>query len=340
MSEDDSQGQTAPLGAPIDEPIAEPIGEPIAELTAGLGSAGQQVLNYLQRQFPMGLWTITRVAGESWILLQVSDRGYRAKSQSVLRWSDSFCSRMVRGEGPCFAPDVRMVASYLAAPIGRDLEIGAYVGVPLKLPDGEFFGTLCGIDRTPRDAFAQGLEDTVKLVAELLSLVIAYERSALASQRRLSSALRQAQTDALTGVANRRGWQERLAMEEARLTVLGDKAGVIVIDLDDLKLLNDRDGHAAGDELLRRAAATLRACVRSGDYVARVGGDEFMVLAVDCDRPCLDRTLERLSEALEQAGVAASIGSAVRLPGRPMIDAQTLADERMYQSKRQRKSDD
>jgi len=317
--------------------INHPLGDGQIEISDGLRSAGEQVLAYLQGHFTMGLWTITRLIGERWILLQVNDRAYSVKSNSVIRSSDSFCSRMVRGEGPCFAPDASLFDSYTAAPIGQRLEIGAYVGVPLVLPSGEFFGTLCGIDRASRDEFDALLPDTVKLIGSLLSLVIAHERSALAADRRLSDVLEESKTDALTGLANRRGWDERLALEEKSLEVLGDTASLIVLDLDDLKAVNDRHGHALGDKMLQRTAEAIRSCVRSSDYVARVGGDEFMILVSDCDAACVDRFVQRIDEQLDQMDIRASIGSAVRLPGRSLSEAQALADERMYAEKRESK---
>jgi len=318
--------------------IIRPLGDGQIEISDGLRSAGEQVLAYLQRHFPMGMWTITRVIGERWILLQVNDRDYSVKKHSVIRWSDAFCSRMVRGEGPWFAPDVSLVASYMSAPIGQRLEIGAYVGVPLVLPSGEFFGTLCGIDRASRDEFDALLPDTAKLIGNLLSLVIAHERSALAADRRLSDVLEESKTDALTGLANRRGWDERLALEEQSLEVLGDTASLIVLDLDDLKAVNDRQGHASGDKMLQRTAEAIRSCVRSSDYVARVGGDEFMILASDCDRECVDRFVQRIEEQLDEMNIRASIGSAVRLPDRSLSQAQALADKRMYAEKREGKN--
>lgn len=211
-------------------------------------------------------------------------------------------------------------------------------GESRALPGGEFFGTLCGIDRVPHEHFDDRLADTVGLIASLLSLVIAHERAALVADRHLSDALEEAKTDALTGVANRRGWDERLEMEEQRLSVLGDAASVVVIDLDDLKEINDHDGHAAGDVVLQQAAEAIRACVRNTDYVARVGGDEFMILAIDCDRPCVDKTVERVAAGLSALGVEASIGSAVRQPDRSLGQTQELADQRMYERKRASKA--
>ncbi len=84
--------------------------------------------------------------------------------------------------------------------------------------------------------------------------------------------------DPLTGLLNRRRFEEELAAAHARVRANGTQAAVLVIDLDDFKTVNDSYGHATGDELLRRVAMALRTRVRSSDAVGRLGGDEFGVI--------------------------------------------------------------
>ncbi|MGY6554698.1 MAG: diguanylate cyclase domain-containing protein [Wenzhouxiangella sp.] len=317
--------------------IADPDA-PGLNLTHAFDEVGRHVLTFLRERVPMQLWTITRVIGDDWILLKVDDRGYGVKADTVLRWHDSFCSRMVRNEGPRFSPRVSEVPAYLEAPVGRVLPIGAYIGIPLRLPGGELFGTLCGIDPEPQPALEPEQRQTVELLGQLVSSFVALERHALDSTRQIATALEEAATDALTGLANRRGWDERLAQEEARLHVLGELACVIMIDLDDLKEINDSKGHAAGDELLIRAAGALRASVRQGDFVARIGGDEFAIVGISLDRAEADQLVGRLRRGLEQAGIEGSIGSAIRRQSRPLSEALALADQRMFENKQQRKA--
>jgi diguanylate cyclase (GGDEF)-like protein len=85
-------------------------------------------------------------------------------------------------------------------------------------------------------------------------------------------------TDPLTGLANRRHWDARLARELASADVGAGRLCVALIDLDGFKSLNDRDGHAAGDRLLRACAAAWTQCVRDTDLLVRLGGDEFAVV--------------------------------------------------------------
>ncbi len=313
------------------------VAVPLGSLRDRFERAGQSVLAYLREQLPMQLWTITRVVGDDWILLRLDDQGYGLKQNTVLRWSDSFCSRMIAGQGPRFSPDVSAVPAYLAAPVGQIVDIGAYVGVPLRLPEGELFGTLCGIDPSPQIPLAREQEKLVELLAELLSVLISAEREMLDFGQRAQQALELALTDALTGLANRRGWQSFMDELEVRLRRLAEPACVIVVDLDGLKACNDSQGHAAGDQLIKRAAQALRDGVRPSDFVARLGGDEFGVLAIGLDRMATDGMVARLRLTLSEAGVAASIGSAIRRQDRPLSEAVALADRRMYQDKQRRR---
>ncbi|HMO12458.1 MAG TPA: diguanylate cyclase, partial [Actinotalea sp.] len=127
-----------------------------------------------------------------------------------------------------------------------------------------------------------------------------------AERRREAAALRLAQTDSLTGLANRPVAFDRLAHALSRAKRGNELVSVLFLDLDGFKTLNDRSGHEAGDELLRRVADELRDGVREGDSVARLGGDEFLVLAPHSadDTPHLTHRLaERLlAEARSRVG--------------------------------------
>jgi len=91
--------------------------------------------------------------------------------------------------------------------------------------------------------------------------------------------------DALTGLANRLLFQDRLEVALARSRRRGDLVGILFLDLDGFKRINDRAGHGGGDLLLREVASRLSGLVREGDTVARIGGDEFVILVSDIVRP-------------------------------------------------------
>ncbi|MFI5377740.1 MAG: sensor domain-containing diguanylate cyclase [Tepidisphaerales bacterium] len=300
---------------------------------ADFQAAAAAVLQFLHARLGMNLWMVTRTEGEDWIVLGALDRGYGVKEGDVFQWSDSFCSRMVKGLGPRVVADSNTVAAYREAPIGKKVKIGAYVGIPLERPDGSLFGTLCAVSPDIQPVAIEKEQPLVELLARMLSTVLSHELRMTAAIRAAERARLDAMRDGLTGLFNRRGWDQLLEVEERRCARYGNPACVVVIDLDDLKQTNDHDGHKAGDDLICRAAGAIAASVRSADAVARVGGDEFAVLCVECDQKGGREFVQRLRDKLNTAAVSASVGLASRVPSLGLTHAWQKADEVMYLDK-------
>jgi len=314
-------------------PTATPT-PPLPALAGNFESIAKAVLAFLHQRFGFGLWMLTRVQGEDWIVLHSEDHGYRVPPGTVLRWADSFCSRMVQGQGPRIAPRSAEVRAYAQAPIGQQLRIQAYVGIPLQGADGGLFGTLCAIDPQPQPDSLQAEQALLELLAALLSSLLQAELRSTEATRRAERLQAQAFTDSLTGLYNRRAWDQFLSAEEARCRHYGHAAAILVVDLDGLKRINDTQGHAAGDALIARAAQVLSQTSRSQDVVARLGGDEFGILYAECERSSAQALMNRLGAALQAAGIQASLGLAERDPGQGLHAAWELADQRMYHMKR------
>ncbi len=306
--------------------------------TYDFAAAGSAVIRFLHQRLGFDLWMVTRTEGDDWIVLQAEDHGYSVAPNTVFRWADSFCSHMVAGRGPRVAPRSSDVPVYASAPIGRQVRIESYIGVPIHCGDGSLFGTLCAIHPTPQpEAIAKELP-LIEMLAAMLSSVLTAELRAIESERRLERAQTEAETDSLTQLCNRRAWDRLLDLEESRCRRYGHPACVVVIDLDGLKTTNDTQGHAAGDELLRTAAEVIRKTARGSDVVARLGGDEFGVLGLECDEPEAIVMLQRIQAELNSAGVAASSGIAMRFPAMGLEFARREADQAMYREKMRRKS--
>jgi diguanylate cyclase (GGDEF)-like protein len=295
----------------------------------------KRVLAFLQERIPFAIWMVTRAAGKDQIVLQADGEAFGMSPGDRFRWSDTFCARMVDGDGPRVAPQADDVPAYAETTFARELGIKAYVGVPIPDEDG-LFGTLCAVDPAPQSPDIAEQEPLVTILAELLGAVMAAERALDAERRRTERAERSSRTDALTGVGNRRLWDEVVSAEDARCARYGDPAGVVVLDLDGLKICNDQQGHAAGDELIRRTAEVLVSAVRVHDFVARLGGDEFGVLAIRTDGEGLETLRGRLAGKLEEAGIKASVGAAPRSSEVSLEQAVAVADAEMYEAKRAR----
>lgn len=100
--------------------------------TATFESSSRAVLALLQERTDFDLWMVTKTVEEDWTVLYTENRGYDIDEGTVLRWSDSFCSRMIDGQGPRVAPEADGVACYANAAIRQQVSIGSYIGVPVS----------------------------------------------------------------------------------------------------------------------------------------------------------------------------------------------------------------
>ena len=189
------------------------------------------------------------------------------------------------------------------------------------------------------------------LTVGLLLVIVVPVRQFLAvqlSRRLLATVAEQALRDPLTGLGNRTLFSDRLNHALQMRARSGGAVGVLILDLDDFKAVNDTLGHAAGDDLLKQAARRIATTVRVGDTVARLGGDEFAVI-IEGDGVVPETTARRLMEAFDapvtvegrELAMRVSVGLAVASSGRSEFSADELlkqADLAMYAAKRSRSS--
>jgi diguanylate cyclase (GGDEF)-like protein len=192
-----------------------------------------------------------------------------------------------------------------------------------------------GIDMGAVD-FVSKPFDPVELLARV--------HSALRTKAYLDLLEQRAHIDGLTELSNRYALQNRLPLEWAACRRRGAPLAIMILDLDHFKRINDHYGHAAGDEVLRQMAASLRSSFRETDFIARYGGEEFVVIAPDCDLPCAVMLAERLRVAVADLQIAfrtanikvtTSIGIAQGLDpalAKP-IEALDQADQALYRAK-------
>lgn len=160
---------------------------------------------------------------------------------------------------------------------------------------------------------------------------------------RVDQARRDALTDPLTGLANRRRLNAALEGRLENLARYGWPFGLLMVDVDHFKLVNDEHGHDAGDAVLRVVAATLAGGARSGDLATRWGGEEFAVLVEAVDGPALLEVAERLRVLVARStarhgdlalGVTVSIGGAVATVADSAASLVISADAALYRAKR------
>jgi diguanylate cyclase (GGDEF)-like protein len=187
---------------------------------------------------------------------------------------------------------------------------------------------------------------------ERLTGVAALAAPAIQNGHLVDQLRHKASHDGLTGLLNRVGFKQRIDVVLDGARSQDGHAGLLFVDLNEFKRVNDLYGHEAGDELIRQAAVRLRAACRSGDEVARLGGDEFAVILADVDRDGQIRAAERrvraaFAEQFIVDGIELSVGASVGggiwpQDGQTVTDLVRHADAAMYVDKAhsRRTSDD
>lgn len=261
----------------------------------------------------------------------------------------------LRDYAPLMRPDMRVGRSYLfdhrrhelppASVLDSALSIPALpagwrpgqwhpldsLTIPLELTRGQLLG-LVSLDQ-PRNR-RYPTRDTVRALE-----LFADQCAAAISRVQLFAYMEElALTDSLTGLHNRHALEQTLAQDLARIARSGGAYSVLFCDLDHFKRINDTMGHAAGDLILQQVAAVLRQRLRRGDFAARCGGDEFVVLLPDTPGSQALVVAEdlrlRISSASTACLVTASIG--VSSPAEGQLDPKTVldqADRAMYLAK-------
>jgi len=239
----------------------------------------------------------------------------------------SFCAEVVDTGEPLVVPDATTHPVYADNPLVKAGAVGAYAGVPV-VDDGVVLGSLAIFADAPRAFTADDLA-LLHYQAQLVNSGLALRRMA--------------RFDSLTGLPNRALLADRLAWALLRLERQTGQVAVLFLDLDHFKDVNDRLGHAVGDEQLVAVARALREVVRPTDTVARLGGDEFVVVceeltsveeAVAVAQRILD-VVSALPPAAPGLRIEASIGIAVAdSSATPPGNLLRRADEAMYAAKR------
>ncbi|SNR52659.1 ATP-binding protein [Blastococcus mobilis] len=162
--------------------------------------ASTAVVAFLKGAVPLGLWSVTKAGDGRQTLLTVDDDAYGLEVGDYGAWSDSLCQHMVNGAAPQIAPAAMAVPAYASAEVARRMEIGAYVGVPIRDGDGTLFGTLCGLDPAVQSPQLLEQAPVLRLLADLLGRVLEAEQmradaeEQAAELRRRSGALARSET--------------------------------------------------------------------------------------------------------------------------------------------------
>jgi diguanylate cyclase (GGDEF)-like protein len=213
--------------------------------------------------------------------------------------------------------------------IGRPDDLSA----PLADSRGWYvFAPICTDDRQYGFVYADDHAQLrpEKLQAELFAMLADVAAAAFRATEAYQRANRLARCDPLTGLLNRRAFDEKLASLLDFCGSHGKNCALVIIDVDDLKKINDRAGHLSGDATLGQVARALVAASRPGDLVARLAGDEFVVAFADCNDDAARILVRHLSRELRTNGLRCSLGAALSRHGDRAEALLARADIALY----------
>lgn len=292
---------------------------------------------------------LTRIDSENNVQRVVFSRNSRdleIPEGLTVPWGDTLCKRAMDENTP-FTDDVP--GCWGDSKAASALGLKTYISEPVHIGQHELYGTLCGASKHKKP-----VSPRARRLLAMFSRLIARQLE----RDRLLDALRQEHTtfkeyalsDPLTGIPNRRAMETELKRALANAERMNTTVHLAFIDLDGFKHINDQHGHDAGDRFLIEMARTLKAGIRDGDALARIGGDEFVVFGnvpreqPDAVREVIAQRLSDLTRGVFDLGIiqldyaGASVGVATSRPGEKDIEALLArADEAMYQTKQSRR---
>jgi diguanylate cyclase (GGDEF)-like protein len=232
-------------------------------------------------------------------------------------------------------PDLRAIEvsySYRLDDVGGSSRLPRSALTVALRAEGKTIGSLAAVSRSLTGGFPRSAELALEGLARRAG-------PALWNALRFTEAREQAELDSLTGLHNRRLFYEFLGREIARAERYERSVSLIVFDLDDFKLINDRIGHLAGDGVLVELADRVRGVVRAADIPCRVGGDEFAVILPEASRDDAELLADRIALAIrgqqndKVGALKISAGVAEHRPGDTAADLFHRADEALLRAK-------
>ena len=214
-------------------------------------------------------------------------------------------------------------------------------------------GVIDSLDRMQAHVRAHIEEERARLegaeadAAQLRKRMRRLEHDTFDLRRQVAQSYREAMRDPLTGLSNRRAYDDRVAQEYARWKRFGDPLALLVLDIDDFKTINDTFGHSSGDKALAMIGKILGERVRETDFIARYGGEEFIALLTGAERDDVLRVAEAMRAGVQDGGlhangrpvkVTVSIGVTMFGVGDSLDGAFDRADKALYSAKRQGKN--
>jgi len=261
----------------------------------------QQTVDLIAELFDSACGTIVQLRQNEFnvVVASQNEDNFLSRNDSWSWELNSFCRNIAETKEGVNIQEAQLDPYWKLSPLVEEGKIRSYCGLPIFWPGGELFGTICIIDTKE----TKHSEELLKVLAQFCRLITADLQMLRDCQKIGDLAL----TDELTGLHNRRGLsflgEQRIKdARRARQTI-----GLVYLDIDNLKKVNDKEGHQVGDQCIITLANVLKANGRESDIIARIGGDEFIIMTSFNDECVHEIQLEALcSRILACYNLAAS----------------------------------
>lgn len=248
----------------------------LAELARGVFDTPYAAINIIDEDWQ-------RIAGQAGLKISECSRDM------------SICTRVVFDDELLVIPDLAEDTELMVAPfVVQDPYFRFYAGAPVRLENGLPVGAFCILDQTPR-RFSQGEQKNLMQFAQIASALLRLQKNNLLMGIAETGLRTAAMTDPLTRFFNRSALEGIVDGALSNAIAAGRSFGVLYLDMDGFKAINDRFGHNVGDEVLCEAASRIRSVTRAEDIIVRMGGDEFAIFIPNQPEK---NTLMSLSERL------------------------------------------
>lgn len=307
----------------------------------------QLIMMGLER-FNLDIGILSRIDGGTYTVLHcVVPEGADLKAGDTFEYDCTYCEITCSSFGPVAIEHMGEDDAHAIHPAYNAFGLESYIGVPIFVDD-EIFGTLNFSSPIPYPRKFKDIDiDALKLMASWIEVELIRRKQETRLQELNASLEFQAFHDPLTKLANRRAMFKTIHVDLERMKLAGGQGSLAIIDIDHFKKVNDTFGHQIGDDVIRKTADALKAQLTDSDFIARFGGEEFVVWLPDRDPTARKTVIEAMHRAvnntlLDGKPITVSVGAThFDFANARVTDCQkstldeilAIADEGLYSAK-------
>lgn len=290
------------------------------------------IASVLSETWPCKSWLVLRRKFEGWEVSHLVDDHYGFEVGDL--FDDPNDGNFILDEGVVDLHPSSITLNVLRGDMSVKIEpVKGHIFHRIVTQQGDTFGAIVGLSNRKLAAPAIRSIPMISLLSELVMQTHLVCSSYISMSKKQQQSEIDACRDELTQVLNLRGWKRHVNREVSRAKRSHHSLCVVIVDIDNFKHFNDNYGHAFGDEILKSVANTLKLNLREGDIIARVGGDEFAVLASDTEEDGAQSIIDNLNGALKDKKISCSFGAEKLRVDKGLDWCTSEADKKMYQIK-------